>query len=193
MFARILLAASAALAATAAVAQPATPPAMPDAAAQKAAINRLAMFDGTWRGEATVSMPGSPPRKLTHTERVGPMLGGTLKVIEGKSYTPAGADGGFNAFAVISYDDQAKAYAFRAYAQGHASTFPMTVNADGYDWSMPAGPGGTIHYKAVVAGGRWHEEGWYERGGQRVAQVFVMDLKRIGDTAWPAADAVQPK
>ena len=84
--------------ATAAAAQAPTPP---DPAAQKAALAGLAAFDGTWRGTATVYQRGEPPLQLTHTERVGPMLGGTLKVIEGKSFTPEGKEAGFNALAVI--------------------------------------------------------------------------------------------
>src|SRR3954468_15993891 len=66
--------------------------------AQRTALQPLAIFDGTWRGPAQVLRPEGW-MTITQTERVGPMLDGSLRVIEGRGY---GADGRmqFNAFAV---------------------------------------------------------------------------------------------
>src|SRR6185295_9399900 len=71
--------------------------------AQREAIATLAFMDGTWRGPAWALLPSGEKHTLTQTERVGPFLGGAVKVVEGKGYE---ADGkvGFNAFATIAYN-----------------------------------------------------------------------------------------
>ena len=162
----------------------------PDPAAQRTALAKFAMLDGTWTGTATV-MGREGRQDLRHTERVGPMLGGAIRVIEGKSYRADGSEAGFNAFAVISYDADAGRYDFRSYAQGHAGTFPIEATGTGFAWTMPAGPA-TIRYVAVVKDGSWHEEGTLTRPGAPPVQVIVLDLKRTGATDWPSAGAVRP-
>lgn len=70
-------------------------------AAQREAMQPLAALDGTWRGTATFFRPGAEPFVSRHTERIGPFLDGTLKVIEGRSFKPDGTVA-FNAFAIVS-------------------------------------------------------------------------------------------
>jgi hypothetical protein len=161
----------------------------PQSGTGRAALAALAPFDGMWRGPATLSQPGGAVRTLIQTERVGPALGGDIRVIEGHSYAPDGSEGGFNAFAIVSAAADGR-LEFRSYAQGRAGTFPMTVAPGRFEWSMPAGPGAKVRYVATVSGGTWHEDGWYERDGRQVAKVFEMNLTRVGDTSWPAGGAV---
>ena len=168
--------------ATTASAQQLTPAPGKDASA-------FAMLDGIWSGSATI-MTQAGPRRLRHTERVGPMLGGAIRVIEGKSYNPDGSEAGFNAFAVISASD-AGGYQFRSYAQGQSGTFPFAATDSGFAWSMQAGPA-IIRYTAVIKNGTWHEEGMMERPGAPAISVITLDLKRVADTDWPAAGAVRP-
>lgn len=159
-------------------------------AAQKGAQARFAWMDGTWRGTATTRGPAGE-HKVTHTERVGTMLGGSLRVIEGKSFNPDGSVG-FNAFAVISYDPATKAYDFHSYAQGHAGDFVIAPTADGYVWEIPAGPA-TIRYTATFRDKVWTEIGERVMPGQPAMQFFEMKLTRVGDTGWPGAGAMTPQ
>ena len=76
-----------AAAALVAVALPAAANELADA--QRAALQPLAIFDGTWRGTAQVLRPEGWAT-ITQTERVGPMLDGALRVIEGRGYGPDG-------------------------------------------------------------------------------------------------------
>ena len=161
-------------------------------AAPSHAIDKLASFDGVWRGKATLTGPGGKVRTIIQTERVGTSLGGELRIIEGRSYSEDGADAGLNAVGIVSQTESG-GFEFRAYAQGHAGTFPMTISAGRFEWSMPAGPDSTIRYMATSADGKWHEEGWYERGGVRLAKVFEMNLQRLGATDWPNDKPVGPK
>ena len=107
-------------------------------AAQSDSMLRLAFMDGAWRGTAWTLLPSGEKREVTQTERVGPFLGGSIRVIEGRGFE---ADGrlAFNAFAVISYDPRASRYSMRSYAQGRAGDFEITATANGYTWEIPGG------------------------------------------------------
>ena len=161
-------------------------------AAQRDAMKSFAFMDGVWRGPAWTLLPSGAKHEITQTERIGPMLDGSIKVIEGKGYEADGRSG-FNAFATISFDMTAKVYRFRSHAQGMAGDFVITPTADGYVWEIPAGPQMTIRYTAVVKGEDFHEVGDRVVPGQPPLRIFEMRLKRVGDTTWPAGDAVSPK
>ena len=158
--------------------------------AQRAAMDRLAFMDGEWRGEATIRSPEGS-MTLTQTERVGSMLGGSIKVIEGRGYAADGSTQ-FNAMATVSWDERAGRYAFRSYAQGYSGDYPFEVTDDGFRWETPAGPNARIEHVAVVRDGTWHEVGTYRADGQPPRLFIDMRLTRIGDTDWPAGGAVAP-
>lgn len=168
-----------------------TPPdPRPRMAAQREAMTKLAFLDGAWRGEA-IEIGPSAKRTFTQTERVGPFMDGSVRVIEGRGYD---ADGNvvFNAFAVISYDPDKKVYTLRTYAQGRAADVLMTPTPDGFVWNIEVGPL-TIRYTATVKDGTWHEVGDRLTVGGTTTRFFEMTLKRIGDTNWPEAGAIPPK
>jgi hypothetical protein len=157
-------------------------------AAQREAMAPLAIMDGVWRGTAWTLTPGGR-HDVVHTERVGPFLGGSVKVIEGRSYKPDGSVG-FNAFGTISYNPQSRAYTLHSYAMGYEGDFALQVKPDGYVWEIPAGPGAIVRYTATIGNGAWREVGERIAGGGAPVQIFEMNLKRVGDTNWPAADPV---
>lgn len=155
--------------------------------AEKQAMAPLANMHGIWRGEASINMGGTQ-RKITQTERVGPMLDGSVLVMEGRGYD---ADGNpsFNALGVVSYDPAAKVYHMQSHAQGRAGDFPLTLTDDGFAWEIKAGPT-TIHYTATISDDTWHEIGVRKLPNGKSVNFFEMTLKRVGDTGWPAAGAV---
>lgn len=159
-------------------------------ASQRNAMSALAAMDGIWRGSAWVALPSGEKGTLTQTERVGPMLDGSIKVVEGRGY---GVDGAleFNAFATISYDPGTKAYTMHSSAQGSVGDFRLTPTANGYVWEIPAGPV-TIRYTAVIENGHWQEVGDRLMPGREPVRIFESNLDRVGNTDWPAAGAVGP-
>lgn len=159
-------------------------------AAQKEAMAKLASMDGIWRGDAWIMLP-SGRQKLTQTERIGPFLDGSLKVIEGRGYDTDGKLA-FNAFGTISYDPATSAYTMHSYAQGQVGDFTLTPSADGYTWEIPAGPM-TIRYTAVIKDGEYRETGDRIVPGRSPMRIFEMNLERVSDTDWPVAGAVGPK
>ncbi len=160
-------------------------------AAQREAMAPLAFMDGVWRGPAWTILPSGEKHNITQTERIGPFLDGSVKVIEGRGYN---ADGtvGFNAFGTISYNPATRVFTLHSYAQGNVGDFVLTRTTDGYVWEIPAGPM-TIRYTAVIKDGAWREVGDRIAPGKDPVRFFEMNLKRVGSTDWPAAGAVSPK
>jgi len=160
-------------------------------AAQKEAMVPLAYMDGVWRGPAWTVLPSGEKHNITQTERIGPFLDGSVKVIEGRGYDPDGKVT-FNAFGTISYDSARKAYTLHSHAMGYVGDFALTLTSDGYTWEIPAGPT-TIRYTAVIKDGVWKEVGDRIAPGKEPVRFFEMNLKRVGDTTWPSAGAIPPK
>ncbi|MEO8056502.1 MAG: DUF1579 domain-containing protein, partial [Acidobacteriota bacterium] len=160
-------------------------------AAQKDALKAFAAMDGVWRGPAWTIPPSGEKHAITQTERIGPLLDGAVKVIEGKGYE---ADGrvSFNAFGTISFNPAKNAYTLHSYAMGNAGDFAIKPTPDGYIWEIPAGPM-TIRYTAVIKDGMLKEVGDRLEPGKDPVRFFEMTLTRIGDTTWPAGGAVPPK
>ena len=91
----------------------------PDSAAlikaQREAMATFAFMDGVWRGPAWTMLPSGEKHNIIQTERIGPFLDGSVKVIEGRGYNPDGSVG-FNAFATISYNPATHVYTLHSYA-----------------------------------------------------------------------------
>ena len=158
---------------------------------QRVAMGPLAFMDGIWRGPAWTILPSGEKHTLTQTERIGPFLDGSVKVIEGRGYEPDGRLS-FNAFATISFSSSTRSYTMHSYAQGNVGDFVLTPRADGFVWEIPAGQM-TIRYTAVIKDGTWREVGDRIVPGKDPVRFFEANLKRVGDTNWPAAGAVGPK
>jgi len=160
-------------------------------AAQQEALARLAFMDGVWRGTAWTLLPSGEKHTITQTERIGPFLDGSVKVIEGRGYDPDGKVT-FNAFGTVSYSPATKTYTLHSHAMGSVGDFAVTPLAEGFIWEIPAGPM-TLRYTATIKGGTWFEVGDRIQTGKEPVRFFEMTLKRVGDTTWPAAGAVPPK
>jgi hypothetical protein len=160
--------------------------------AQRDAMKRLAFMDGVWRGPAWTILPSGQKHDITQTERIGPFLENTLKVIEGRGYDPEGKVS-FNAMGIISFVPDKKAFMMRSYAQGFSGDFELHLNKDGFTWEIPAGPGTTIRYTATVKDGTWREVGDRIVKDKEPIRFFEMNLKRIGDSNWPKEGTIPPK
>ena len=150
----------------------------------------LSFMFGEWRGTAK-GMDRSGSYSITQTERVGPMLDDDLIIVEGRGYKEDGSLA-FNAFGVISYDPVEKAYFINAFLKGRAGKYKLIHSADGFSWTIQAGPNAKIVNTAVITDGIWHEVTKYvpTEGPERITND--MTLTRIGDTHWPASGVVLP-
>ena len=158
-------------------------------AAQKEAMKPFAALDGVWRGTAWTLLENGKKQNAIQTERIGPFLDGAIKVVEGRGYDAETGQPMFNAFGIISYDAMRKTYMMQSHAQGSAGSFRLDVKDDGYVWEIPAGPM-TIRYTVTIKDGTWNEVGDRIIAGQPPIRFLEMNLRRIGDTDWPAAGAI---
>src|SRR5437868_6199141 len=157
-------------------------------AAQRQAMTAFARMDGVWRGPAWTITPNGR-HEVTQTERIGPFLGGSVRMIEGRGYNADGSVG-FNALGIISFHADTNSYTISSWAQGYGGVFAFRPTADGYEWEVPAGPGATIRYSATVTADTLHEVGYRVAGSAPPMQIFEMTLRRVGNTDWPGAGAV---
>lgn len=157
-------------------------------ASQREAMAAFARMDGVWRGPAWSITPNGR-HDIVQTERIGPFLGGTVRVIEGRGYNGDGSVG-FNALGILSFNPATRAYTLTSWAQGQSGVFPIRPTDDGYVWEIPAGPSATIRYTAAIRDGALREIGERIAGEAPPLQIFEMNLRRIGDSAWPAGDPV---
>jgi len=159
-------------------------------ALQKDAMRPLDYMNGVWKGPAWVLLPTGEKKTVTQTERIGPFLDGSVKVIEGRGYD---ADGtvAFNAFGTIAFDPNTKAYTLHSYAMGHVGDFAFNPVAGGYTWEIPMGPA-KIRYTATIKDGKWNEVGDQIVPDKDPVRIFEMNLARAGDTDWPSAGAIPP-
>lgn len=162
-------------------------------AGEREAMAPLAYMDGVWRGPASTVLPGGEKHTITQTERIGPFLDGTVKVIEGRGYDSASGKVSFNALGVISYDPGKRAYSLHSWALGRSGDFALKRTEDGYVWEIPAGPGSTIRYTATIQNGKWREVGDRIVPDKEPQRIFEMNLVRVGDTDWPGAGAIPAK
>ena len=160
-------------------------------ASQTDAMKAFAMLDGAWRGPAFVLQPDGSRLAFVQTERIGPMLGGSIRIIEGRGYDDAGGVR-FNAFAIVSFDPVTRSYSMHSHAVGHVGDFAFVPTGDGYRWEIPLGPV-TIRYVATVKDGELYEVGDRIVDGREPLRIFEIRLKRIGDVDWPAAGTIAPK
>ena len=160
-------------------------------ATQRDAMKQFALMDGVWRGPAWTILPSGEKHNITQTERIGPFLDGSIRVIEGRGYNADGSVG-FNAFGIISYNPATQGYTLHSHALGQVGDFVIKPTADGYTWEVPAGPM-TIRYTAVIKDGTLREVGDRIVPGKEPVRFFEMNLKRVGDTDWPAAGAIPAK
>jgi hypothetical protein len=159
-------------------------------ASQREAMGALAILDGAWRGPASVTEPDGKRISFVQTERIGPLLAGSIKVIEGRGYDDTGGVR-FNALGIVSYDPVKRSYTLHSHALGRVGDFSFVPTGDGYRWEIPL-PSGRLRYVATIRDGELHEVGDLALDGREPVRVFEMRLKRIGATDWPAAGAIGP-
>jgi hypothetical protein len=179
------------LATSTVAAAPTPPPPVKPTPALAGPMAKLAYMRGVWIGKATGTSPDGKPYAVTQTERMGPMLGGDIVVIEGRGYNADGSTG-FNAFGVVSYDPRTKRYEIRSYAQGNAGTFEMKLTATGYVWEVPAGGSAVVRFTATITGDHWREVGELVTPGKPGVPMFEMNLTKQGATEWPLGTPIVP-
>lgn len=152
----------------------------------------LNWMKGRWEGEAWFDDGTGKHHKLFRMERVGPLLGGSIIVIEGASFEMNGAPAAFNDFNIISWDEPTFRIRSYAYGAGWDANNRLETTPTGYVWKSVAGPT-TFRYIGTHSGDQWREVCEEIDSTGRVTIRFEMNLHRVGETDWPAAGLSMPK
>jgi hypothetical protein len=137
---------------------PAAPqqPASDSADVQREAMHKLGFLAGRWSGPVTIMRGPGETLHFTQSEDVQYKLGGVVLLVEGKS-TSADGKAQFGALATIAFDDATRTFRIRAYNNGHYVDTELSVLADGFSWSFPAGPVRIVNSMHLTAKGEWQE------------------------------------
>lgn len=152
--------------------------------AQRAAMARLDMLHGVYRGTSVAYDPGEPPKRGTVLHKVGPFIGGAIKVMEGRSYDEAGKLK-FNGMMVLFHDTASGEYRTRSFTMGGGGETKMTLTDDGYYFEIPMSAGAVRRVNIIVAPGKWGERVEIRRPGQEPFVTLTMDLTKVSDADWP--------
>ena len=158
---------------------------------QEIAMRALTFLDGEWAGPAEAREPKGTIR-MTQTERSGSLLGGTIRLVEGRSFDAQGKTL-FNAFAVISYDVARTRYSITSYASGYATTAELKITNHGFTWDVPAGPAAKMHFVATIKDGVWNEVGDYIGPDGKPRRTFEMTVRKLRTTKWPTGQVSYPR
>ena len=158
----------------------------PILSAQKAEMDRLASYDGVYSGPWQIFKPdGSPAERGSTVHRVGPFLGGTIKIMEGRNYSSEGALV-FNGMMVFSHNVKSKAWKMDVFAFGEAFEVKPIFTDTGYYFDAPgAEPDGFRRITITVTPTTWEEEVYDHHPAKPPVRLFSMKLKRVGATDWP--------
>ena len=152
---------------------------------------KLAIMDGVWRGTGLVaSLPGGK-HEVVQTERIGPFLGGTVKVIEGPLLYRPTAPSGFNALGIISYNPANGPTGCTAMRRAWRR-LPDEGDATAMSGRSPPGPArpSANARRSPTAPGARSASG--SPGAAPPMQMFEMNLKRVGDTKLAARPVPMP-
>jgi len=156
--------------------------------ARPGATDALAAFDGVWIGPARMTTPDGQTIRFEQMERIGPMLAGEIRVMEGQARGAAG-ERLFNALTVFSLGEGG--IEMRSHTPGHVETRLVEMTDDGFVWRTRTGDNEMV-YTVSIRDGVWHETGVVRRPDGREFPFFEMTLNRVGDTDWPSANPAFP-
>ena len=150
----------------------------PNLAAQREAMKKLDFLAGKWQGDALITRGPGEPMKLIQTEEVQFKMDGLVMLVEGTGRN-AGGEVQFRALALISYDDAASVYHFRAYNDGRYLDTELGVTPKGFSWGYTAGPVKVSNTMRVNDRGEWAETTEAVSGSAPPRKAVEMTLRRL--------------
>ena len=164
-------------------------PAMPETypAAQVAAMKKIDFLVGKWRGRGWALGYGGKRENFTIDESVEYRLGGLVAAVEGLGKSKDAATGEeritHNAFAVLSYDPQAKVYRWRAHTfhGGPGLDTTAEIGDKNFVWGFKHPQAGDTRYVIMLnEKGNWFETGEMSRdGGKTWIKFLEMELEKV--------------
>lgn len=147
-------------------------------------MKKLDFLVGQWQGEGWILLGPGKRRTFRQTETVQRKAEGTVLMIEGLGKGKIDDKGEevtiHSAFAVISFDKEAKVYRWRAF-KGDGTSFDVQpqVSDNLLVWGFKDARAGDIRFTIKLnEKGQWTEIGELSRDGRTWLKFFEMTLKR---------------
>jgi hypothetical protein len=156
-------------------------------AVQQEAMKKLNFLAGQWKGESWTEFVPGQRSASQGTETLQYKLGGLLLTIEGvhrrKTQDSEGGRVLHSAFAVVSYDEQAKRYRFQAYTdRGNYTEAEAKVGDGSVEWGFRIPEFGEVRYTIRLnEKGQWFEIGEVSQNGKDWRKFFEMTLDRVNE------------
>lgn len=149
-----------------------------------AEMKRLDFLVGQWQGEGWIVFGRGERHTFRQTENVQRKVDGAVLLIEGlgKSKDPDNSGAIIHsAFAVLSYDKDAKIFRWRAFRAGGSSIdTEAKVSENMLVWGFRDPRGGNMRFTITLnEKGQWFEIGEMSRDGQTWIKFFEMTLTRM--------------
>lgn len=167
---------------------PLTPVAQTPSPPKAAEMKRLDFLVGQWQGEGWIVLGPNQRHTFRQTENVERKVGGTVLLIEGLGKSADAGNTGaviHSAFAVLSYDQDAKVFRMRAFrGDGSSVDAEAEVSENMLVWGFRDPRAGNIRFTIRLnEKGQWFEIGEMSRDGRTWLKFFEMTLNRVARVA----------
>ena len=159
-------------------APPADVPGTASTAAQVAALKKVDIWVGSWKGSGWSSQGGTRA-EFDIVETVTRKAGGTVLMAEGQSVRRSDHAITHDGLALFYFDDRAGRYHWREHdAPWGALDADAKLIDGGLEWSFAAPGGATIRFTLTFDAQRWHESGEMSSDGKTWNKFMEMTLER---------------
>jgi len=139
----------------------------------KAEMKKMQWMVGKWEGSATIATGQGKSMTVNQTEDIQSKLDGLVFSIEG-----VGTENGkevFHAFAILSYDVNAKKFLMRAFTrEGNFVDADTSLDEKTFVWSYQDPRLGKVRYTFNLADpNKWEEIGEFSRDGGKTWYKFI--------------------
>ena len=159
--------------------------AQPQGASNSSEMRKLDFLVGEWEGDGWIEFGPGQRHTFKQKESVQSKVGGHALLIEGLGKGKLQNEGEervvHSAFAIVSYDKDAKRFRFLAWrATGDSVDADVTVAEKSLVWGFRDPRAGQIRFTIKLdSAGRWFEIGEASRDGQTWNKFFEMTLQRV--------------
>ena len=154
-------------------------------AANSSEMRKLDFLVGEWEGDGWIEFGPGQRHTFRQKESIQSKVGGHVLLVEGLGKGKLQSAGEesvvHNAFAVVSFDKEAKRFRFLAWrATGDSVDADVTVAEKSLVWGFRDPRAGQIRFTIKLDGaGRWFEIGETSRDGQTWRKFFEMTLQKV--------------
>ncbi|MDL5049458.1 DUF1579 family protein [Oscillatoria amoena NRMC-F 0135] len=149
----------------------------------KQEMQKLAYMAGKWKGEASMRQPNGTLLKVNQEEDIQFKLDDTILVIEGTGRNPEDGKISFNAFAIVSYDQQKKEFKMKSHVMngGQTDAYFKVLEQNHFEWGFETPQKAKIKYDILLnpSDKSWIEKGDYSTDGNMWYPFIDMKLTKL--------------